>query len=236
MNKSEPKQRIWVVVPAFNEEKIIGEVLFSLTKEGYSVLVIDDCSTDTTKEIALSFPVVLLHHSINLGQGAALQTGFDYICSNTNADFIVTFDSDGQHNIEDIKSILYPVIRGTHDVALGSRFLNTSDKTLLVNGMPKLKLLTLKAGVLFTRLTLKLKLTDTHNGLRAFSIDALRKIKITQNRMAHASEILAQISKNKLSYCEVPININYTEYSKMKGQSILNSLNIIWDLFFGRNQ
>ncbi len=224
-------QDIWVVIPAYNEEKCIGDVLAKFSREDYSVVVVDDCSSDGTAAVASGYPVVLLRHQINLGQGAALQTGFDYLLQKTKTKFVITFDSDGQHDIEDIPKIVTLLESGKYDVVLGSRFLYTNK----VEGMPFLKFVTLKLGLLFTKATTGLMITDTHNGLRGFSIDALRMIHITQNRMAHASEILSQIARRRLRFCEVQVNIRYTDYSMGKGQSIFNFINILWDLFWGRN-
>ena len=184
----------------------------------------------------MDYPVVVLRHLVNLGQGAALQTGFDYINRYSDVKCAVTFDSDGQHSITDIQKVIKPVLSGEFEVVLGSRFIESRYADLKKNGMPLLKYLTLKMGILFTRLTTRLNVTDTHNGLRAFSGKALKTIRITQNRMAHGSEILSQIARAKLSYCEAPVNISYTEYSKKKGQSIFNSINILWDLLTGRDE
>jgi glycosyltransferase involved in cell wall biosynthesis len=224
-------ENVWVVIPAFNEESSIGCVLEKFLNKNYSILVIDDCSTDKTAEVSLCYPVTLLRHTINLGQGASLQTGFDYILQKTNAEYVITFDSDGQHEVEDIPKLLDLLQSGKIDVVLGSRFLKTST----VNGMPFQKKIVLKLGTYFTKLTTGLNVTDTHNGLRGFSISALKKVHINQNRMAHASEILSQIARYKLRYCEVPVTIRYSAYSIKKGQSVLNFLNILWDLFFGSN-
>ncbi len=227
----EHDQNIWIVIPAFNEEKCIGEVLDRFSHTTYSVVVVDDCSSDSTVNVASGYSVVLLKHLINLGQGAALQTGFDYLLQKTDAKFVVTFDSDGQHDIEDIPKIVKLLDSGQYDVVLGSRFLQTNK----VEGMPFIKYVVLKLGLLFTRATTGLMITDTHNGLRGFSIDALRMIHINQNRMAHASEILSQVAKRRLRFREVQVNIRYTDYSMGKGQSIFNFVNILWDLFWGRN-
>lgn len=224
-------KEVWVVVPAYNEENSIGKILEQFEDTDYSVLVIDDNSTDHTVEITSGYPITLLKHSVNLGQGASLQTGFHYIVKNTQAKYVVTFDSDGQHDIGDIPKMLAPLISGQYDITLGSRFLKKGS----VKGITPAKLLTLKAGILFTRLVTGLRISDTHNGLRGLSIQAIRKIRIKQNRMAHASEILSQISKLNLRYCEVPVTIRYTKYSKEKGQSIFNSFNILWELLFGRD-
>lgn len=230
-NICNPNKNIWIVIPAYNEESSITYVLGQLASKGYSILVIDDCSNDRTAEVTTKFPVTLLQHMVNLGQGAALQTGFEYIIKYTDAKYVITFDSDGQHDVEDIPKLLTLLDSGQFDVVLGSRFLNKSS----VYGIPYPKMILLKVGVIFTQITTGLKVTDTHNGLRGLSINVLRKINIHQNRMAHASEILSQIAKYKFRYCEVPVTIRYSAYSLKKGQSIFNFLNILWDLFIGRD-
>ena len=224
--------KTWVIIPAFNEELSIGSVLDELDGKGFNVLVVDDCSTDRTAEVALEHGIVLLKHTINLGQGAALQTGFDYVLQKTDAEYVVTFDSDGQHNADDIPAILEPLQSKSFEVTLGSRFI----KQNLVSGITKSKLFTLKMAILFTRLSTGLTVTDTHNGFRGFTVEALKKIHIDQNRMAHASEILSQIAHNKFKFCEIPVTIRYTDYSKKKGQSVFNSINILWDLLVGRDR
>jgi hypothetical protein len=138
----------------------------------------------------------------------------------------VTFDSDGQHGTADIARLLDPLKAGTHDVVLGSRFAPGGD----VRNIGWLKRVTLRLAVAFTRLTTGLAVTDTHNGLRALSSAAAARIKITHNHMAHASELLAQIGQAGLRYCEIPVTITYTDYSRAKGQSVLNSVNILWDI------
>jgi len=221
----------WIIIPAYNEEGSIGQVLEDFRGKPFSVLVVDDCSRDNTKSVALSYPITLVTHIINLGQGAALQTGFEYVTQYTDAKYVVTFDSDGQHDVNDIRNLIEPLMNCGFDVSLGSRFLDTNR---LID-IPVAKWIVLKLGILFTRLTTGLKVTDTHNGLRGFSIEALRKINISHDRMAHASEILMQVSKHNIRWVEVPVAIRYTEYSKKKGQSVFNVFDILWDLFFGRD-
>jgi len=221
---------IWVVVPAFNEGPVIGEVLERLAATSYNVVVVDDGSSDDTAQQAARYPVVVLRHACNLGQGAALQTGIRYALQRGRARYVVTFDSDGQHNPGEIERLVAPLRTGAYDVVLGSRFLHAGG---VVNIKPQKRAL-LKLAVLFTRVTTGLKVTDTHNGLRALTAEGAAKIQIVQNRMAHASEILSQIAARRLRYCEVPITITYTEYSLAKGQAILNSINIMWELMTGR--
>jgi len=219
---------IYILIPAYNESKVIGEVLEALIPYEYSVVVVDDGSKDDTFEVARKFPIHLLSHKCNLGQGAALQTGIEYALQQSNMQLIVTFDADGQHRPDEIAKVVEPIVKGQADVVLGSRFLNSDG----AHEIPPSKSLILKLATLFTRVSTKLKITDTHNGFRAFSREAAKRIKITQNGMSHASEILSQIQKNHLAYCEVPVTIIYSEYSKQKGQSLWNAINILWDSFF----
>lgn len=219
-------QGVWVVVTAYNEGGVIGDVLLDLLGHGYEVVVVDDHSQDTTYQTALSAPVHVCRHPVNLGQGAALQTGIDY-CLQHGARVIVTFDGDGQHQAKCIDRLVQPLLRGEADVALGTRF---GAGGAAIN-IPRKKRLTLRLAVLFTRLTTRLEVTDTHNGLRAFTAQAASAIRITQNRMAHASQILSQIAERKLRYCEVPVEVVYSRYSVAKGQKIGNALNILWEDF-----
>jgi glycosyltransferase involved in cell wall biosynthesis len=220
---------VWVVIPAYNEARVLKEVLGELRdyNRSYNIVVVDDGSSDETANVASGFDVHILRHPVNLGQGAAIATGIEYALRE-GADIVVTFDADGQMSAEDIGAVVNEVLKEGVDVALGSRFLTARPK-----GMPRTKKIGLKLATIFTEFSTGLKITDTHNGLRAFKAEALRKIVITQNRMAHASEILSEIARNKLTYREVPVTIRYTDYSKAKGQSIFNTINILYELFTG---
>lgn len=216
-----------MVVPAYNEAKVIGDVLKSALLVFPNIIVVDDCSSDATPEIANQMGATVIRHCINLGQGASLQTGIDYALQK-HARAIVTFDADGQHRVEDAVRVLNSIFINEADVVIGSRFLGINSLA-----MPLMRRLTLKAAVVFTRITAGIYVTDAHNGLRALSNESAKKIKITQNRMAHASEIISQISSLKLRYKEVPIQVLYSEYSLAKGQKTSNIVNILVDLFFG---
>ena len=217
----------WVLVAAFNEGAVIGRVVLELLSHFENVVVVDDGSEDDTVAVAAAAGAHVVRHPVNLGQGAAIQTGLDYALSK-NAKYLVTFDADGQHAIEDALTMLRRVRDDDLDVVIGSRFIGKS------KGMPISRRLVLKAAVLFTRLTTGMKVTDAHNGLRVFSARGARKIRITHNRMAHASEIMEQIARRNMSVAEVPVTITYTEYSLRKGQKVSNSLNILLDLIGGR--
>jgi glycosyltransferase involved in cell wall biosynthesis len=219
---------VWVVVAAYEEQSRLGETLRRLLDAGYrNVVVVDDGSRDATSEVALQHNVWVLRHLINLGQGAALQTGIAFALK-WGADLLVTFDADGQHDPHEIPQLIAPVQSGRADVALGSRFLGKAEN------IPFIRKLVLKGGVLFTRLFSNIKVSDAHNGFRAFSRSAAEKIKITQNRMAHASEVLDRIREHRLRFVEVPCTIRYTAETMAKGQSSWNAIKIVLDLFLGR--
>ena len=220
-------QNVWVVIPAYNEEKKISEVVRGVFQYAPNVAVVDDGSQDQTYQAARSTRAWVLQHRINRGQGAALATGIEFALGR-GADVIVTFDSDGQHSAEEIKKMIEPIANGQAEVVLGSRFLGqTSD-------MPKLRELILKAGILFTRFLSRIKVTDTHNGFRALSWKAAEQIEIREDRMAHASEILDQISKKQIKFVERPVTIRYTDYSKANGQSNLNAIRIAARMIFSK--
>jgi glycosyltransferase involved in cell wall biosynthesis len=221
---------VWVVVPAYNEGRAISDTLASVAGMRYRIVVVDDGSTDDTAQRAHSAGATVLRHSCNLGQGAALQTGISYALRQPDTEYVVTFDADGQHDAADIPRMLAPLIDGACDVTLASRFAPGS----VARDIPAEKKLLLRLAIALARATTGLALTDTHNGLRAFTAAAARQLSISQNRMAHASEILSQIAALKLRYREVPATVHYTEYSRSKGQPLSNSLNILWEILMAR--
>lgn len=222
-------ERIFVVIPAFNEGRVIREVVNSVLAHGYSVVVVDDCSRDDTSAVLRGSAVRSLRHPVNLGQGAALQTGIAFALG-CQAEYIVTFDADGQHQAGEIRPMIDRLRQFGGDVLLGSRFLPGQAPI----AMPVSRRLLLKAATAFTRLTTGLSLTDTHNGFRAFTAQAAGQLTITQNRMAHASQILSEIARLKLRYEEFPVTIQYTDYSLAKGQRAGNAFNILWESVTGR--
>jgi len=202
--------KLFIVIAAYNEEKSILKVISDLKKAGYkNIVVVDDGSKDNTYTVLKKSGVHLLHHIINRGQGAALKTGIDYALMN-GADIIVTFDADGQHRVEDIPAMTNPIITKECDATIGSRFLKKTK-------MPLLRKITLKIGVIIMWLFYGVKMTDAHNGFRAFSREAAKKINITSDRMEHASQIIEEIYRKKIKYKEIPVIIRYTDYSMEKG-------------------
>jgi glycosyltransferase involved in cell wall biosynthesis len=219
--------RIVVVIAAYNEAPVIASVVADVRRASYPAVVVDDGSTDATGDIAARAGAFVVTHPVNLGQGAALQTGLDFALAQ-GADVIVTFDADGQHRAADIAPLIAALAANKADYALGSRFLGGA-----VN-LPRKRRVMLAAATWFTRLTTGLDLTDTHNGLRAMTRRGASRIRLKQNRMAHASEILHQIAQSGLAYVEVPVTIEYSAYSLGKGQTLSESLAILIDLFARR--
>jgi glycosyltransferase involved in cell wall biosynthesis len=219
--------RTAVVIAAYNEAAVIGDVVRDARRLFSTVVVVDDGSRDSTAGDAFAAGATVLVHPINLGQGAALQTGIAYACRE-GYEYIVTFDADGQHRPEDAVAMVHALQDSGAQVALGSRFLGTAES------IPAARRWLLRAATVFTRLTTGLRVTDAHNGLRALRADAAARIRIRQNRMAHASEILEEIARHELRYVEVPVVVRYTEYSMAKGQSGFGAFNIVLDLFLAR--
>lgn len=215
----------WLVVPLYNEGTVVREVILEARKTFQNIVCVDDGSGDNSVEEALAGGAVVVSHPINLGQGAALQTGIDFALLQPGAEYFVTFDSDGQHRTEDAQLMVDRLRTEPLDIVIGSRFLD--DRT----NASRLKKVVLRMAVLFERITTGVKLTDAHNGLRALNRHAATAIRIRQNRMAHASEIVGLIGAKKLRYDEQAVQIIYTDYSRAKGQSLWNSVNILSELF-----
>ncbi len=219
--------KVWIVIPAFNEARTIGDVVAPLCARGWRVVVVDDGSRDATGDAARAAGAVVLRHAINLGQGAGLRTGFAFIQRQHNAERVVTYDADGQHQPEAVAALLDVLARSGADVALGSRFLDGAART----AVPAARRALLRLATVFTRLTTGLRVTDAHNGLRAFTVKAAAQLHLSHNRMAHASEILSEIARLNLRYAEAPVTIRYTDYSMAKGQRPLDAIAILWDIF-----
>ncbi len=198
----------------------------------------NDGSKDSTFKILLRLKrrhpgkVFALSHFKNRGQGAALETGFEYLRRYGETEYVATFDADGQHDISELPKFLDALEnRPNTEIALGSRFLGKE-----AVGIPFSRRIVLKLGILFTWFVSGIGLTDTHNGYRVFRPSVLQKIRITLDGMGHASEILDLIATKKIPHCEVPVTIHYDDYTLGKGQRSSNAISIaakmIWSKFF----
>lgn len=221
----------WLVIPLYNEAAVIGEVVRRTRETFPKIVCVDDGSSDDSARQAEAAGAVVVRHPVNLGQGAALQTGFTYSLTDPQMRYVVTFDADGQHQVDDVLVMLERIRRGDVKVVFGSRFLDERTRP------SALKKLVLRAAVGYTNVTTHTKLTDAHNGLRVLERPVVERLDITQNRMAHASEIVAQIGSmefdgRQVTYTEEPVHILYTDYSMSKGQSLWNSVNILAELIW----
>ncbi len=211
-----------IIIPVYNEGEVIAGVVNDALKHFKYVVCVNDGSRDNSDEQILTTKAYLVDHPINMGQGAALQTGIEF-ARKLPVDYFVTFDADGQHRIKDVCSMLKTIHTGEFDIILGSRFLGSTI------GMTGLKRFVLKLAIRFSNAVSGIKLTDTHNGLRVFNRHVAETMDITVPDMAHASEILEIMARNKYRYTEVPVVIEYTDYSVSKGQTLINAVNIGFD-------
>lgn len=214
----------WVVIPLFNEATVIADVIGGLLPVFPNIVCVDDGSTDGSAETAKKAGARLVRHPINLGQGAALQTGFEHALRHAECEYIVTFDADGQHRVEDAVGMVHAARRQDIAIVFGSRFLDNRTQP------GWMKRIILKTAVWVTNMTTSVKLTDAHNGLRVIRRDAAERINLKQDRMAHATEIVLQLGETGLPWIEYPVELLYTDYSRAKGQSMLNSVNILVEL------
>ncbi len=219
----------YVIIPLYNESQAIGNVIAELSSYFTNIVCVNDGSRDNTTEVLNKLPCMVVNHPINLGQGAALQTGIEYALSR-GARYFITFDADGQHLAKDADKFTRFIKKTKqYDVILGSRFLKKN------KSIPIFKLILLKMAVVFTNVSSKVRLTDTHNGLRAFNIKVAKNLNITISGYAHASEIIDTIGINGWNYKELPMTVRYTKYSKgRRGQPMINAVNILFDMLLKR--
>ena len=214
--------KVAFVIPAYNEGSVIRATVDSIPAEFSQIIVVNDGSKDNTLEALAGSRATIISHPVNLGQGASLQTGIEAALMNPHTQYIVTFDADGQHRIEDVITMLEHMEKNPRlDIVLGSRFLG---KTI---NMPKSKERILKAAIAFSNKTTGVTLTDTHNGLRVMTREAAERMKLEMPDFSHASEIIHRIAEEDMNWEEVPVVIEYTDYSRGKGQAMINAINIV---------
>ncbi|WP_030055813.1 MULTISPECIES: glycosyltransferase family 2 protein [Streptomyces] len=215
---------VWLVIPAYNEGQVIADVVEGARKTFPNIVVVDDGSGDDSAKHIMSTGAHLVRHPVNLGQGAALQTGLAYALAQPDAKYFATFDADGQHQTADVEKMVALLREGETDVVLGSRFIEQNGQ------VPWIKRVVLRTAATVSPTARKLKLTDAHNGLRVLNREAAGRLRITMNGMAHASEIVSFLAGSDLRVAELPVDILYTDYSRAKGQSLINGVNIIFDI------
>ena len=219
---------IYVIIPCYNEARVVRKTVTEVLEKGYSVVVVDDCSGDRSRKQLTGLPIHYLRHRVNMGQGAALQTGLDFAKSK-GAKYFVTFDADGQHDSNDIPGMVEFLEKENADIVFGSRFLPGS-KT----NVSRSRSFALNMGRYINFLVSGILLSDSFNGLRLLSRHAVENIRLTENRMAHPAELMMMIAVKKLKYVEYPVSIHYTEYSKSKGLKNKDGIKILAEIFLNK--
>lgn len=215
---------IYVIVPAFNEQNVIKDIINNLLKNFSNVIVINDGSNDKTLEIINDLDIKILSHEINLGVGAAVQTGFDYVSDIPDAKAVITFDADGQHLVDDAVAMAKEILICDEGIIFGTRFPKHS------KNIPKVKRIVLKLIAKITDLVTGVTLSDAHNGLKAYKVSTIKELELQFSSYSYESELITQVAKKKIEYKEMSTDIKYTSYSIKKGQKLLNGLLIIEDL------
>lgn len=224
INTSDTHYRdVWIVIPAYHEATVIGDVITDVRSVFEHVVCVDDGSEDGTGDAALRAGAHVVTHPVNLGQGAAIQTGVEYARARRGAEVFVTFDADGQHRVADVVTMIERLRAGDVDLVVGTRFAGATTQT------PLMKRWVLKTVARVSRRNRELGLTDAHNGLRVFDRRVAEELDLTISAMGHASEFIALAHEKHWRVTEVPVDILYTDYSKAKGQPLLNGVNIVFD-------
>jgi len=218
----------YVVIPVYNEERVVGDVVRSVRRHFANVVCVDDGSRDRSGEASRAAGAKLVTHAVNLGAGAATQTGIDYALLDAAAQYFVTIDADGQHDASDAVRLLDRLRSDELDIVIGSRFLGDA------RDMSRAKATLLRAAASFSAKTTGVKLTDPHVGLRAFNRRFAENLKLTMPDFSHASELVQRIRQGGYRYAECPITVTYSDYSKAKGQPMINAVNIGFDYLMHR--
>lgn len=215
--------KIVVGIPAFNEEKNIAKIIVKLQEMADAIIVCNDGSNDLTKKISEKMGADVINHSKNLGYGAAIRSIF-LKAAKMEPDILVTFDADGQHKVEDIQSVIQPILNNEADIVIGSRFLKNETN----ENVPKYRKIGIKVITGITDSVTDLKLTDAQSGFRAYKKNVLKDIVPSDKGMGVSTEILIKASKKEFKVKEVPIEILYegntsTHHPVSHGASVIFS-------------
>ncbi|WPF66359.1 MULTISPECIES: glycosyltransferase family 2 protein [unclassified Corynebacterium] len=221
----------WLIIPCFNEGTVIGDVISQARETFPRIVAVNDGSADNSAEAIHQAGAHLVNHPVNLGQGAAIQTGVEYARRQPGAEYFVTFDADGQHQVKDVLAMVERLRTEPIDIVVGTRFGRPRTET---DQVPWIKRVVLKTVVALSPRTRRLGLTDAHNGLRAFNRKVAGELNLRMNGMSHASEFVSLMDELEWRVAEQPVDILYTEYSMSKGQSLFNGVNILADELLAR--
>jgi glycosyltransferase involved in cell wall biosynthesis len=214
---------VWLIVPVFNEAAVIGDVVREALATFPNIVCVDDGSRDASADRIRTSGAHLVRHPMNLGQGGALQTGIEYARSRPGAAYFVTFDADGQHQVDDVVRMVERLRTEPLDIVVGTRFHGDTSH------IPLVKRIVLRTIVVLSPRSRRLGLTDAHNGLRAFNRTVADQMDLKVSGMGHASEIVEMMDTRHWRHAEEPVTIRYTDYSMAKGQSLINGVNILWE-------
>lgn len=218
------KTKILIAIPAYNEEEMIAKAIDDVRVSGYAnILVVNDGSSDATKQKAEEAGAMVVSHFKNCGLGVGIRTALKYAQKNS-FDTLVTFDADCQHKAKDIARVIAPIVNNEADVVVGTRDLN--DKHV-----PRMRRIILRLSNFYTWVLFGMLSHDSQSGFRAFSRVAIEKINLHGERMEVSSEIFTEIVRHRLKYKEVPITVIYTQYSLSKGQKNSNLFRVGFKLF-----
>ena len=221
-------QRLCVIIPAYNEAQVLRSVVksarrvFDRSQYSIDIIVVNDGSKDTTHHEAHKGGAIVINHILNSGAGSATATGLSYAMRH-NYEAAATMDADGQHKPQDVLKGLKKLHVSGGDLLIGSRMIDNA-------GMSRVKVLGNKGLSLFTRMLFNINTTDSQSGLRIYSRKALEELRWTTSGYEFCSEMLWRANQLGLIIDEFPIEAIYTEYSKGKGQSNWNAINIIKSL------
>ncbi len=221
---------ICVMIPAYNEGPMIGQVVRRVRACGYpQVVVIDDGSKDDTRQQALAAGAKVISHPINRGAGAASQTGVVY-AHRKGINYLVQLDADGQHHPEDIRNLAAKMEEGHCDVVIGSRFIQMSE------GIPPIRVAYNRISNLLTNWFCRHNYTDSQSGFRMLNRRAIISLRLTLDGFGYCSEMIVAAEQKGLVVAEAPISVSYTEYSMSKGQGfhtgVNTAVNLILKLLF----
>lgn len=222
--------KVHIALPAFNEASTLHNVLGGLRSSGFqNIIVVNDGSHDETAEIASSLGAVVISHLQNRGAGAASQTSIDY-AKRHDVQYLILMDADGQHHTEDALKLLNNMVRSDFDVIIGNRF------ELEENQIPRTRIILNSMASRLTNIFCKNNYVDTQSGFRILNRKAIESLDLKVDGYGFCSEMIIVGENSGLKIGEVPIRVEYTEYSMSKGQSFANGLttafNFIWRILF----
>ena len=213
--------KLTIGIPAYNEEKNIASVITKLQKIADQIIVCDDGSSDNTAVIAEKLGANVISHNKNLGYGAAIRSIF-LKSRELDVEILVTFDADGQHRIEDIQTVIQPILENKSDIVIGSRFLNNKSE------IPRYRKIGIKTITKLTNSVTGKKITDSQSGFRAYNKKTIEVLNPSDYGMGISTEILIKANKKNLRISEVPITVLYegdtsTHHPVSHGVSVLLS-------------